>query len=280
MGTTTTEQPAAPAAGTPAPAPAATGAAAPVTAPAQAQPASPPEQQAAAPEPADAPSPSLAAEPTKPEAAPTVKLHTETPSLLEGAGKPPEGEAAAPAVPQQPAPRAPIEYADFSLPEGFSAQPEKLAAFKEIASGHGLDQGAAQKLVDMHTAQLRDYAENVLAEQHRTFAETRAQWRAEILKDEQLGGASHQTTMAAVARMRDLLVPEERREAFNQMLRITGVGDHPEFLRLLHNSARFMDEPTRPVQGAPPPTNGRPVGRAGFRSIVYDHPRSQPGNAG
>ncbi|MEO6783454.1 MAG: hypothetical protein ABI196_21605 [Bradyrhizobium sp.] len=166
------------------------------------------------------------------------------------------------------------------MPEGIQAQPEQLAEFREVASGHGLDQATAQKLIDMHAAHLRNYAENTLAEQHRVFAETRAGWRENIMKDEQLGGASHPTTMAAVARMRDLLVDTAHKQEFDDMLRSTGVGDHPGFLRLLHNSARLFDEPTKPAQGAPPASNGRPVGRAGFRSIVYDHPRSQPGSAG
>jgi hypothetical protein len=275
MSGTTTEQPAAPAAGTPAPAPAsAPGVAAPASAPAQAA-AAPSEPPAVAPEPTGAPSPS-APEPTKPETAPAVKLHTDIPTLLEGAGKPPEGEAVAPAVPQQPAPRAPIEYADFSLPDGFQAN-ESMAAFKEVASGSGLDQATAQKLVDMHTSTFRSYAESLLAEQHRVFAETRAGWREQVMKDEQLGGTSHPTTMAAIARMRDLLVDAEHKQEFDDMLRMTGVGDHPGFLRLVHNSARYFDEPTRPVQGAPPPNNGRPAGRAGFNAIIYDHPRSQPG---
>jgi hypothetical protein len=231
-----------------------------------------PEPVGSAPEPAPEPAaPAAEAAPAEPET-PAVTPHTETETLLETAGKPPEGEKPAEAAPEAPKPPA-RTYEDFTLPEGFTVEPEKLSAFHEVLSAHNLDQEAGQKLVDMHTANLRTYAENLAAEQHRVFANTRAEWRKEIMADEQLGGSGHQTTLAAVARMRDLLVPEQHKEAFNNFLRVTGAGDHPEFLRVLHNAARLFDEPAAPSHQPvnPPPNLGRAPGRARFN---YDHPSS------
>jgi len=236
---------------------------------------------AAAPEPASAalaPAPESAAPvaetPAEPAAAPEVTPHTETETLLETAGKPPEGEKPAETAPVPEQPAQPVRtYEDFALPAGFTAEPEKLAAFKEVIGKHNLDQEAAQRLVDMHTANLQAYAEGLHADQHRVFAETRADWRKQVMADEQLGGAGHQTSIAAIARMRDLLVPEQHKEAFNNFLRVTGAGDHPEFLRVLHNAARLFDEPAAPSHQPvnPPPNIGRAPGRARFN---YDHPSS------
>jgi len=200
------------------------------------------------------------------------KPYTETATLLEGIGE--KGEHADPKpaeAQQQPKP----VYQEFTFPEGVTADKERLGQYTELLGQHGIAQEAGQALLDMHTGAMQSYAEHLIAEQHRVFGETRANWRTEVMADDQLGGAGHQTTMAAVARMRDLLVPENRKDAFNQMLRVTGVGDHPEFLRLLHNAARYFDEPTAPAHiGRPPPDNGRQPGRAGSRAMMYDHPRS------
>jgi hypothetical protein len=77
--------------------------------------------------------------------------------------------------------------------------------------------------------------------------------------------------------MRDLLVPEKHRPAFEQMLAATGVGDHPEFLRILHQAARLYDEPTLPPPNPRPPSgNGqRPARR--LRDIYSQTRTNQEG---
>jgi hypothetical protein len=206
-------------------------------------------------------------------------LHTDTPTLLEAAGKPaetPQTAEAASAAPATPTP-APRTYEAFTFPEGITADDKQLATYQDIAGRHNLDQETAQSLLNMHTGSLKQYAENLLSEQHRVFGETRKAWRDSVMGDEELGGAGHQTAMAAVARMRDLLVPAERMAAFNDMLRMTGVGDHPEFNRLLHAAARFFDEPAAPtIVAQPSPDRGGNAGRgAGSRrGVLYDHPSS------
>jgi hypothetical protein len=222
----------------------------------------------------------VAAPPETPVETPVAPvLHTDTPTLLEAAGKPaetPQTAEAASAAPATPTP-APRTYEAFTFPEGITADDKQLATYQDIAGRHNLDQETAQSLLNMHTGSLKQYAENLLSEQHRVFGETRKAWRDSVMGDEELGGAGHQTAMAAVARMRDLLVPAERMAAFNDMLRMTGVGDHPEFNRLLHAAARFFDEPAAPtIVAQPSPDRGGNAGRgAGSRrGVLYDHPSS------
>ena len=132
-----------------------------------------------------------------------------------------------------------------------------MSAFQEMAAKHGMTQEAAQAVIDMHLDSISQYAvasqEQTLQQQHRAFADVRKGWQQQVLADEQLGGAGHQTAMAAVARMRDAFVPEKDKADFDQFLRVTGAGDHPAFLRLLHNAARRFDEPKFP------PTEIKPV---------------------
>lgn len=242
-------------------------------------------------EPAPAPSPE-----------PAIALHTDTPSLLSTierkdadpvpAAAPVEGEAPKPAdaeVPKpvegekpadgakpgeaEPAPAEtpavePVVYADFVIPDGFQAIPEKFDAFKDLIGKHGVPQETAQALVQMHTDLFTQYQANTLAEQHKAFSDYRAGLRTQVMADDELGGAAHQTTMSAIARARDRLVDPDRMQAFNDMLNTTGVGDHPEFLRILHRAARLLDEPAPPqTMGRPAASNGKPPTPGGLRGI-------------
>ena len=139
-------------------------------------------------------------------------------------------------------------------------------------------QDRGQKLVDLHLENMNDYAQFVSREQQRVFSETRQGWRNEIKSDPELGGSGYETNMKAVARMRDMLVPKEHRASFDKFLRVTGAGDHPEFIRVLLRAAKFYDEPAPnpPGPGFKPPADiGRKPGGDGRRSTLYDHPNSE-----
>jgi hypothetical protein len=89
------------------------------------------------------------------------------------------------------------------------------------------------------------------------------------MADPILGGSGHQTTSQAVARMRDLLIPKEmlaprtfddgkpRLSIADEFLESTGAGDHPVLWHILHNAARYLDEP----QARDMPVNVRPPKR-------------------
>lgn len=211
-----------------------------------------------------------ASEKTAAAAAPAA-ASTSAPTPTEAA-KP--GAAAAP----QPAPTpaaAPVEY-KYTLPETIQMddglRSEVHTAFDNFRANPA---EGAQVLINLHERQMRDFAQYMANEQQRIFSETRQNWSKQVLADPEIGGSGHQTAMGAIARMRDLLVPEKDRPQFEEFLRVTGAGDHPQFLKLLHQAARFYDEPTLP------PPNPRPAQGNGQRPSrrlrdVYDHPRSTP----
>lgn len=233
-------------------------------------------------------------------AEPEIVPHTNTETLLEGVGKEeapteekpaepvvevkpedkkPEGETEKPKdetvdvkPEEKPVELEPIIYEAFKMPEGVEPDKDAIALYTDALGKHRLTQEVGQELLDLHTVSLQKYAGFVEAEQHRIFGETRSNWVTQVKADEQLGGAGHQTAMAAIARMRDKLVPADRKDAFNDFLRITGAGDHPEFLRILHNASRWLDEPTPLPASKPSPNNGQPPRRG--MSAVYDHESS------
>jgi hypothetical protein len=254
---------------------------------------------ASAPDPA---TPTVTPEPIKEPTAPEpIKTAAETPSLLEEIGAPekpaeapkPEekpgdkpaekpAEKAAEAKPAEkqvevkpaePVKPEPVAY-EYTVPETIKMDDALKGTFHTALDNFRADPTkGAQGLMDLHNQAMTDYATHLAAEQQRVFSETRKEWRKQVMADEQLGGSGYQTTMKAVARMRDMAVPEKDRASFNEFLRVTGAGDHPAFLRAMHNFARYFDEPGLPPPNpTPPPGNGARPGARG--RVLYDNPRS------
>ena len=202
-----------------------------------------------------------AATETPAAAAPEITPHSAVPSLLDEI----DGEKTESAA-EPPAPVS-AQY-EFQFPEGFEAPAEVMTAYTTVLKDHGVSPEAGQKLLDMHTAQIRTLTENTLAAQHEAFGEMRRNWVAAVRADSEMGGPAYETARRVIARGRDMLVPESGRSEFNEFLAVTGAGDHPAFLRLLLRAGRMYDEPAVPAQGATPsPTaNGaRRNGSALFR---------------
>lgn len=165
----------------------------------------------------------------------------------------------------------------FEMPEQLKAtktdDPLYTGFIGAVAEATKNPQTAGQTLLKLHTDAMQQFAEQTLANQHKAFNETRDSWRTQVMADQEIGGAGHQTSMKAIARMRDMMVPEAERPAFNEFLRITGAGDHPQFLKLLHRASRYFDEPGLPPENPKPPADiGKQNGRGA--KVLYDHPRS------
>jgi hypothetical protein len=220
---------------------------------------------------------------------PEVKLHTEVPTLLEEATKvePKPAETKVETKPEEKVETKPetkpeekpkdllsetIVYTDFEVPEGLELKGERLQQYKDTLAKYHLPQEGGQELLNLHAEVIKQYEANTMASWQNSFLEMRKSWQAEVMADEQLGGSGHHTSMQAIARMRDKFVPEKDRASFDEFLRITGAGDHPAFLKLLHNAARLFDEPAPPkVVGTPVPQKKNGTGA----KILYDHPSSQ-----
>lgn len=233
----------------------------------------------AAPTVVEAPAPVATPEPVAPAApapvaeapaGPALKPHTDTPDLLAEPEKAPE-----PVKPEEKPPEAVVPEApkyEFKFPETVKAAPEQVEALSTLLGGAKVDQETAQKLVDMHVAEVQKYAENTLIRQHQAFADTRAGWRKEIQSDPVLGGAGFETTKNGIMEMIRRFVPEEEKASFAEWRQITGSGDHPAFWRLMNRVARTLKQPA-PVQPGTPPGD---IGRApkGGPRDMYSHPTS------
>jgi hypothetical protein len=240
--------------------------------------------------------PVVPTEPVAPVAEPLV-AHTETPTLLgelkspeapapvvetpasvevvaepaaDDPANPVADKPAEPAAAVEPAALEPIVYPEWKLPEGVQPDKAALAQYSDILAQHRVSPEVGQALLDQHTAAMQQfkqaYADQTSRDQHRVFGETRAEWVKQVLADPEIGGAGHQTAMGAIARVRDVLASSARpgtpqyekdMTELNTALAVTGMGDHPVLLKLLHRAARFIDEPGMgPVGIKPPPDPG------------------------
>ncbi len=202
--------------------------------------------------------------------------------------KPAEAEKPADEVPAaepaEPAALEPIDYFEkLTIPETLqmddTLKGEVTSAFDAFRADPV--QGA-QALVDLHNKTMTSYAEHLSREQFRVFNETRKGWQTEVMADPKLGGAGHQTAMGKIAQVRDRLVSDHKpgteeyqsdHARMEEFLRVTGAGDHPWFLGMMHRAHRFVGEPGMPpANPKPPPNNGMKPGDR--RARLYD--KSQP----
>jgi hypothetical protein len=218
----------------------------------------------------------------KPEEKPAeVKPAEVKPAEVKADDKPTE---APPAEPPKPAELPKVEY-KYEIPENLLTLPdERRTQLHETLDNFRADPSNVQPLIDFHLQAIKDYAAQVGQHQHKQFNDTRAAWQKEIQADPELGGNGYETTKQAVARMRDLLVssakPGTKRyaadlKAASEFFRVTGSGDHPVMWRMLHNVARFLDEPPVPsAEIGVPKDNGRGP-NVSRRDLIYNHPSSQ-----
>jgi hypothetical protein len=224
-----------------------------------------------------------------------AEAKTEAKPVDEKAQKPGEKakEAAKPAEtkvdvkPAEAAKPEPVAY-EYKLPDTLKMDDALKAEVHTAFDNFRADPvKGAQALIDLHAKTMTEYATNLAAEslknQFSVFNETCRNWEKQVLADPELGGAGHETAMGAVARARDLTISSAKpgtprytaeRKEFDEFLRTTGAGSHPAFMRMLHNAARYIDEPqagNQPLSDLKPPKgNGKAPG-----SRMYDHPSSQ-----
>lgn len=248
-------------------------------------PANVPEKPAAA----DAGKPAEAAgEPPKPGEQPAAPSEAKPAEVKPADAKPPEG--AKPEEKPAEAKPAEVEY-KYELPETIKLDDAHKTELHGVLDAYRADPGNVQPLIDYHAARIAEARAEIDKSNRSAFNDIRRENRKAIMADPVLGGSGHQTTAGAVARMRDMLTPSEmlaprknndgspRLSEADEFFELTGAGDHPVFWHILHNAARYLDEP----QAASLPANVRPQGNSKSVSPrppksrlreLYDNPRS------
>ena len=155
-----------------------------------------------------------------PEQAPTQEPGKDEPA------KEPEKEP-------EPKPAAPEKY-EFAMPEGFVVDEAAVEAVTPILKELNCSQETAQKLVDLHFAQIKAMQEA----QEKAKAETLAKWAKEIRADKDIGGPNVLQNLLPGTR----LLNKFGSPALTELLQQTGLDRHPAVAKFLVAVGREFTE--------------------------------------
>lgn len=129
---------------------------------------------------------------------------------------------------------APEKYEDFTFPEGFQADKSRLETAVRVFKELGLSQEAAQKLIDLDVAREQ---EGVKANQ-KYWDDLKEKWEGEVKADPEIGGDNfEQTNVYAQAALKEF-----GGEKLSEALDMTGMGSHPEVIRLFAKVGKAMSD--------------------------------------
>lgn len=150
----------------------------------------------------------------------------------------PQDDAAKPADAK---PTVPEEYADFTVAEGIEINPEVLNDFKGLAKEFGLTQEAAQKLIDMQSRMEGQRAEAV----QKALSEQSQAWVKSLREDAEFGGEGYDKNVATAVKAVERFASPELRSLLND----SGLGNHPELVKLFHRIGKAISEDSLALGG-------------------------------
>jgi hypothetical protein len=172
-----------------------------------------------------------------------------------------------PKTPEAPkdAPKVPETYATFTVPDGQTLDPKVIEAAAPLFKKHGLSQEAAQEFVDLYAGQIKTIADGPKA----TFDTMVSGWRADVLKDASLAtGDGLRTDVAeSIGRLKATLSSEDR-TSFNEVMNMSGLGNHPTIVRALNAWGRALGEGKHVAGNGPSPEGQKPPGAASKPSLA------------
>lgn len=129
---------------------------------------------------------------------------------------------------------APESYKDFAIPEGMEFDKERASKFTEVAKKANLDQDTAQAFVDLYATAVKETAEA----QAKMWADTQNNWANESKSDKEFGGVKFNENISVAKKALDKFGTPELIELADSY----GMGNHPEFIRLLYRVGKAMSE--------------------------------------
>lgn len=168
-------------------------------------------------------------------------------SLLGEGASAPEG-GAAPNPPPVAEAVAPLTLADIAIPEGYTVPEEAMTSFLGLMNDPELSPAVrATKLVELQASVVQSIGESLAKEIETTWTETRNQWKKEAEALPELGGDKLPLTLSTIKKGLDSLKVDK---SFYEALNLTGAGDHPAVIRVLHALTKNLVE-GGPVSGQP-----------------------------
>ncbi len=129
---------------------------------------------------------------------------------------------------------APKEYETFDMPEGMEMNEAELIAFTPVARDAELSQEQAQKVITYEAARVAEHTQSQID----AWAKVNEDWKTEVRSDKELGGPAYDVTVGnAKTALKAYGTP-----ALMDALVSTGMGNHPEFIRMFSRVGKAMGE--------------------------------------
>jgi hypothetical protein len=143
-----------------------------------------------------------------------------------------------------------IKYTDFSLDKDLSLGDDFITEVKTFAQEKKLKQEEAQKVFDLAQAAIkkdRDAIDNIIIERAKA-------WDEAVRVDKEIGGVNIAEKMGVIKGFIKKFGNEEVREVFRK----SGLGSHPEVLRLLYKAGKaFSEDDFVPNTGVKKPVSNK-----------------------
>jgi hypothetical protein len=135
---------------------------------------------------------------------------------------------------------APDKY-EFSAPEGVTYDDTVIAQFSEVAKELNLPQDAAQKVLDKVAPVIR-------ARQAEAIEAARTEWAEAAKVDKEFGGEKLDENLGLAKKALDKFGSPELRTLLNE----SGLGNHPEVIRLMVRAGKAISEDSFVAGGSTP----------------------------
>lgn len=143
---------------------------------------------------------------------------------------------------------APEAY-DLKAQEGNIYDSEVLEAYTEVARELNMSNESAQKLLDK-------VAPVMVARQQEQIAAIQTDWRNQTTADKEVGGGKLDENLGVAKKALDALGTP----ALSQLLTETGLGNHPEVVRLLYRAGKQISQDGF-IGGKPSPQDETPAAK-------------------
>jgi hypothetical protein len=149
---------------------------------------------------------------------------------------------------------APEKYSDYKLPDGVTLSPEVKTEADNLFKGLGLSQDAAQSLVDFYGKQISELS----SAPAKAYQEMTDGWRKDSESHPDLRGklGPGQEINVRISKALDGLGDPKLASDFKAAMDLTGVGNHPAFIRVISRLAEKVTEGTH-VAGNGPSKEGQ-----------------------
>ncbi len=130
---------------------------------------------------------------------------------------------------------APESYEALTVPEGAVVPDGFFDTFNPIAKEFNLSQAGAQKLFDRLAGDLQP---KMMADAQAKFEQTKETWLNETKADKELGGTAFEANVKIAGRALNSFGGEGLKDVLDK----TGIGNHPEMVRLMFRIGKAMRE--------------------------------------